>query len=368
MPMRLHVDPDSGRLVQLVDAEVRAALDRAYAEGSQIGTPLSDTGLGRPGLDDVVTFVAEALDKRSLDGAHVLEIGCGSGALLTRMVNAGATAIGVEPGGRAAEQARSNGLEVIVGLFDPGLFEGRSFDLIVHHGVLEHVADPVSFLRDQFTRLADDGIVVGAVPDCSVPMASGDLSMLVHEHLSYFSAASLRCTGALAGGRAIAERPSRSAGSTYCAWAPGGSDMTVAPDEIVARGFLEAAPRSLDAVQAFARRLANQERSLGVFVPGRFINYQALTPTLPALRYFDDDPNLRGRYYPPFDVPVESRAALLSRPVDELLVMSWTFGERLAEELRACPELAGTTVHTLAEILGTRLGSRRDDTPPQIHR
>lgn len=351
MPMRVRVDPDSGRLVQIPEADVMAGLDQAYTEGSQIGTPLSDMGLGLPALEDVVAFVAEARGGRSLAGARVLEIGCGTGALLARLVEAGATGIGVEPGGDAAERARSAGLEVIASPFHRDVFDGRTFDLIIHHGVLEHVPDPVSFLRDQLSLLADDGVVVGAVPDCAVAMSTGDLSILVHEHLSYFSAASLRCTGALAGGRAIAERPSRSAGSTYCAWVPA-DELIVTPDDVPALQFLELAPRSLEAVQAFADRLVAQGRSLGVFIPGRFINYQALTPTLPALRYFDDDPRLEGRYYPPFDVPVESRAGLLSRPVDELLVMSWTFGERIATDLRRCPELSATIIRTVADILG----------------
>lgn len=351
--MRLRTDPDSGRLVQIPDADVTARLEQAYAEGSQPGTPLSRSGLGRPGLDDVMAFVGEARGGRSLAGASVLEIGCGSGALLGRMMEEGAAGIGVEPGAPAAEAARAVGLDVIVSPFERGLFADRRFNLIVHHAVLEHVADPVSFLRDQLSLLTEDGVIVCAVPDCTVPMIIGDMSMLFHEHMSYFSAASLRRTGALAGARPIAERGSRSAGATYCAWAIGEADHAHAADDHSAAHFLQAAPQSLKAVRAFAERLVGQDRTLGIYIPARFINYQALTPTLPALRYFDDDPNLEGRYYPPFDVPVESRAGLLSRPVDELLVMSWTFGERIAHELRARPEMAATAVHTVAEILGT---------------
>jgi SAM-dependent methyltransferase len=353
MPMRVGVDRASGSLVQIPEAAVMAGLDLAYAEGSQIGTPLSSAGLGRPALDDVVAFITEARQGRSPEGARVLEIGCGTGALLARLKEAGAQALGVEPGARAAEQACAAGLEVITSPFERDAFPDGAFDLIVHHAVLEHVPEPVSFLRDQLSLLTDDGVIVCSVPDCSLPMSTGDLSMLVHEHLSYFTPESLRRTGALAGARTVAERASRSAGATYCAWAVGATDVhTAAAADHSARDFMRAGPRSLEAVHAFAERMQRQGRTLGVFCPARFINYQALTPVLPRLRYFDDDPLLEGRYYPPFDVRVEARAGLLAEPVDDVLVMSWTFGEHIARDLRSRPELAATTIHTVAELLG----------------
>jgi 2-polyprenyl-3-methyl-5-hydroxy-6-metoxy-1,4-benzoquinol methylase len=355
MPMQVTVNPASGALVQIANQDVEVALERAYTEGSQIGTPLSAAGLGRASLEDFMDFVGEATRERPLAGARVLEIGCGTGALLTRLAHAGAEVVGVEPGLQAAEHARAAGLEVIAQPFEPELFPDRRFDLIVHYGVLEHIARPVEFLRAQLLLLADNGVIVCSVPDCSLPMSKGDLSMLVHEHLSYLTAESLGGTGALAGARTIGARRSRSAGAMYCGWAPAPGDRpAILAEDRLARHFLRAAPRSLRAVQAFAERLARQERTLGIFCPARFINYQALAPVLPRLRYFDDDPLLEGRYYPPFDVRVEPRAGLLARPVDEVLVMSWTFGEQIAQDLRSRPELAATAVHTVAELLGDR--------------
>jgi SAM-dependent methyltransferase len=339
--------------VQIPDAAVMAGLGQAYAEGSQIGTPLSSAGLGRPALDDVVAFITEARRGRPPEGARVLEIGCGAGALLGRLRDAGAQAIGVEPGAQAAERARAAGLDVITTSFERDAFPHGAFDLIVHHAVLEHVPEPVSFIRDQLSLLAEDGVIVCSVPDCSLPMRAGDLSMLVHEHLSYFTPESLRRTGTLAGARTIAERASRSAGATYCAWTAGvTNDHTDGAADRSARDFLQAGPDSLRSVHAFAARIEHQGRSLGIFCPARFINYQALAPVLPRLRYFDDDPLLEGLYYPPFDVRVEPRAGLFARPVDEILVMSWTFGEHIARDLRSRPELVATAIHTVAELLG----------------
>jgi 2-polyprenyl-3-methyl-5-hydroxy-6-metoxy-1,4-benzoquinol methylase len=353
MAMQVSVNAASGALVQIANRDVEAALERAYTEGSQIGTPLSAAGLGRASLEDFMDFIGEAILEQPLLGARVLEIGCGTGALLTRLGQRGAEVVGVEPGLQAAEHARAAGAEVIAQPFQPELFPDRRFDLIVHYGVLEHIARPVEFLRGQLSLLADNGVIVCSVPDCSLPISKGDLSMLVHEHLSYFTAGSLERTGALAGARTIGARRSQSAGAMYCGWAAGPGDRpAVLAEDRWAGHFLQAAPRSLRAVQAFAERLSQQKRTLGIFCPARFINYQALAPVLPRLRYFDDDPLLEGRYYPPFDVRVEARAGLLAEPVDEVLVMSWTFGEHIARDLRSRPELAATAIHTVAELLG----------------
>jgi hypothetical protein len=101
--------------------------------------------------------------------------------------------------------------------------------------------------------------------------------------------------------------------------------------------------------------VAGAAGSLGIFCPGRFINYAALLRDgLPPHRYFDDDPRLEGRFYPPSAVPIESRAALLADPVDHVLVASWSFGRQIAESLRLQPALSAAEIVTLADLLGDR--------------
>jgi SAM-dependent methyltransferase len=351
LPMEVGVDRNTGRLVQLAGDEVLASLTRAYLDGSQIGTPLAESGLGRPALEDFLDFIAEARDG-TLEGAQVLEVGCGGGALLQGLVDAGADALGLEPGEPAASAASRAGLDVIAQPFSRELFPDRRFDLIVHHAVLEHVPDPISFLRDQLRLLNPSGLVVCSVPDCTSALRHGDLSMLVHEHLSYFTAGSLNRTGGLAGAESVAARPGRAAGSLYRAWKPAPSEAD--PGEVadgLAAEFISQAPLAVRLVAQLAERLAGERRTLGIFCPARFFNYHAVIPTTPVVRYFDDDPRLHGLFYPPIDVAVEPRSALLADPVDELLIMSWTFGRRVAAELRSRPELAGTAIVTVEELL-----------------
>ena len=47
---------------------------------------------------------------------------------------------------------------------------------------------------------------------------------------------------------------------------------------------------------------------------------------------------------------MESRASLIERPVDSLLIMSRTFGPTLAGALRSDPRLAGREIVTVGEL------------------
>ena len=128
---------------------------------------------------------------------HILEIGGGStwvGARLTELYKP-ATYVLVDPSARDS----ADGLEVIRDYFPNPRLSGRRFDLILGFSVLEHVPDPLQFLCNIREQLAEGGKVVLLYPDCEDQLRRGDLNALLHEHLSYFTEASSRCTASLAG-------------------------------------------------------------------------------------------------------------------------------------------------------------------------
>jgi SAM-dependent methyltransferase len=352
LPFSVGVDMRTGLVVQCPNQDVSVALADAYRLGSQMGTPLSTTGVGRAQLDDVCAFIDEASPHSSLEGLKVLEIGCGDGALLERLAHRGAHVVGVEPGETAAAVARGRGLEIHCEPFQAGRFEWQRFDLIVHHTVLEHIDRPLEFVADQLRLLAPGGRIICCVPDCGPAIERGDLSMLVHEHWSYFDAATLIDLGARAGARTTTWRNARTEGVIYCSWerAEEAKPAPAAPPS-----YIERARDALRAIARYAREVLSAGASLGVYCGGRFVNYQALlVDTLPAIRrarWFDDDPALHGRFYPPTAIAIEARDALLAAPVDHLLIASWTFGEALRERLAREPALRRTRMHTFLDVL-----------------
>jgi 2-polyprenyl-3-methyl-5-hydroxy-6-metoxy-1,4-benzoquinol methylase len=108
------------------------------------------------------------------NGARILDIGCGCGAN-ARAIKAqrqDVRVVGVEPSDRAVELARSTCDEVFHGTFEDwaaSAQDGLAFDAIVLSDVLEHVADPIPFLR----RVAavpslKDAIWIVSVPNYAV--------------------------------------------------------------------------------------------------------------------------------------------------------------------------------------------------------
>ena len=68
-------------------------------------------------------------------------------------------------------------------------------------------------------------------------------------------------------------------------------------------------------------------------MPLRAFPYLAqISPETP-LRFFDDDPGLRGCFYDGFDVPIENHDDLVSRPPSLVMVCSLAFGNKIAARL-----------------------------------
>jgi SAM-dependent methyltransferase len=99
----------------------------------------------------------------------LLDVGCGDGAFLARMRSRGWSVTGVDFDPAAAAAAKDRyGLEVQVGTLEEA-FAGRraSFDVVTASHVIEHVPDPVGFLKQCRSLLRPGGRVVLKTPNAS---------------------------------------------------------------------------------------------------------------------------------------------------------------------------------------------------------
>jgi SAM-dependent methyltransferase len=87
--------------------------------------------------------------------ARLLDVGCGAGANAEAIKQAFPVAqyLGIEPNARAAELAREVMDDVFLGALEQwlALAQRQPYDAVILSDVVEHVADPVAFLR-QLTR------------------------------------------------------------------------------------------------------------------------------------------------------------------------------------------------------------------------
>ena len=166
--------------------------------------------------------------------SRILEIGCGSGFMLYPLAVSGHQCVAIEPSGVFSDYVRGRGIPCFRSIEDmrAAATEDEGFDLIVHYYVMEHLADPVAFLKTQLGQLKPGGSIVFEVPN-----ANDALTMLynipayerfiwVVSHRWYFTEKSLANVITMAGGRGEVQLDQRYDLSNHLVWArdgrPGG--------------------------------------------------------------------------------------------------------------------------------------------------
>jgi len=108
--------------------------------------------------------------RRPLEGKSALDVGCGAGLLTEPLTRLGATVTGIDAAPEviavAREHAAAQGLSIDYRLGDIQKLDGK-FDLITCMEVIEHVADPATFVKALANRLAPDGLLVMSTPNAT---------------------------------------------------------------------------------------------------------------------------------------------------------------------------------------------------------
>ena len=122
-------------------------------------------------------------DIRKYGARRVLDVGGGSGHFLDLLQQElpGVEALVYEFNEEVADVARTKGLNVCHGEFPQAVYDvgGQAeFDAVCVFQVLEHVADPVTFLRDLVSLLKPDGILMLSVPDLTGPVRFHRLALM----------------------------------------------------------------------------------------------------------------------------------------------------------------------------------------------
>lgn len=106
----------------------------------------------------------------AIEGARVLDIGCGDAGVIIAFAENGARVAGIEPSGKSFQRARvraeEHGVEVDLrnGVAEDLPFPDASFDLVILDNVLEHVQDQERTLAEIRRVLRPDGLLYMVTP------------------------------------------------------------------------------------------------------------------------------------------------------------------------------------------------------------
>lgn len=182
----------------------------SYFEGGESG--YTDTSYVEQETSLRATFkcLLRNLAKRGATGGDLLEVGCGYGYLLDEARSFFQRRVGTEFSSQAADRARETGAEVFVGALEQLLPEAQ-FDCVLATQVIEHVYDPLSFLKNLVRHVKPGGHVVLATPDVGGAlrkvMGRRWPSFKAPEHVIYFDFESLESLMLKAGVENVSRMP-----------------------------------------------------------------------------------------------------------------------------------------------------------------
>jgi len=361
----------TGRIELVVDgrwgALVNAAFDpalAAYSDAYENSLHVSPT------FDAWARGLARTLAERWRDNLRcVVDVGCGGGEFLQLLREAGAgRCVGFEPGRSARlarEASQKTGVEVRSAPFPDGAGDLRPTFVTCRH-VLEHIAEPLSFLRAIRSALAPGAGLYLEVPSAAHLLEASAVWDVLYEHCWHFTERALRRLCSEAGFRVL--RSGGGFGGQYLQIEAVADEAQPAPaPEAQERAALEA---QLDALAqahgALVRRwrsdlaqLAAKRARICVWGAGTkgvmFLCAMAEEPE--AAKAIDCavdlNPKKQGRFVPRAGVEVVAPEALAQREVGLAVVMNPLY----VQEVRRRAAALGLALEVVGAAEGLEEGS-----------
>lgn len=169
---------------------------------TRMGFPTIEQRTDHDLADGRVKYWLDVVVRHGPPAGHAIEVGCAHGVLLAGLREKGYRCTGVEPDARTAEwTTRNTGITVRAGFFPDVPLD--PCDLFLAFDVIEHVPDPVAFLRGAKALLRPGGVAIIQTPierhNLDDPFADRPDFFDDLQHLYLFSEASFRRLASEAG-------------------------------------------------------------------------------------------------------------------------------------------------------------------------
>lgn len=293
-------------------------------------------------------LVARLVDTYGIRDKSVVDIGCGRGDLLDMICTYGGNrGFGFDPSFKGATDPDiSSNVTISKEFF--GREQGRALapSLVCCRHVLEHVPDPVAFLRTMREAIETEQhpVLYLEVPNGEHLLRSLSLWDYIYEHVSYFSRQSLELALQLAGFEVLAIREDfgqqflcAEVRAAAAAQPAAGAQAGNSPAWDLIAG---AAPRmnaKLSRWREWAHSLAQQQRSAAVWGAGSkgvmFLNLLNGYAAGHLAYAVDQNPNKHKQFVSGSAQQVAAPTMLIEQPVDEVVLMNEIYQQEVSEQL-----------------------------------
>ena len=288
--------------------------------------------------------LVDALVRAGVSGRRVLEAGCGNGSFLVRLCRAGGnTGVGYDPAYRGPASLSSGSIR-----FVDDYYRGQpeAPEVVISRHVIEHVADPLEFLRSLRGAMRAPARIFLETPAAEWILDRVVVQDVFYEHCCYFSAASLRFATQLAGFQV--ERITRLFGGQYLWLEAQALDGLVMPESPPAGSLVASARRFAAEAQRRVGRLEVQMREMRAPVAlwGAGAKGVTLVNLLDPAREWiagivDVNPKKQGRFVPGSGHPILAPDAIAERGIRSIVVMNPNYAGEISASAKALvPDIA----------------------------
>jgi SAM-dependent methyltransferase len=271
--------------------------------------------------------LGEFIQKFSLRGKKVLEIGCGRGEFLS-LLPPDVHAFGLEYSESAVAECVKHGLNVSRGYPAGGAggLPNAPFDAFLLLMFLEHMPEPNVALKTIYASLSDGAVGLVEVPNFDLVLRNKLFSEFIGDHLLYFTRATLQTTLQTNGFDLVECGELR--------------DAYVISAIVKKRSRLDLAHfrQYQAAIKAELAAFLNRfpEKRVAIWGAGhQALALIALTGIAGRIRYVvDSAPFKQGRFTPATHLPIMPPDALAADPVDAVIVIAGSYSDEVAGIIR----------------------------------
>lgn len=268
------------------------------------------------------------VEKYSLKGKKIVEIGCGRGEYLSIMQQLGVNAYGLEESAESVQQCVKNGLKVSKGFIQNSTYRSNDapFDAFFILNFLEHLPDPNSTIRGICNNLTDDALGLVEVPNFDMILRNKLFSEFIGDHLLYFTKETLTATLGLNGFEII---DCNEVWHDYII-----SAVVKKRGKLDISHFYKYQMQLKNEIEEYIRRF-NDEKVVIWGAGHQALAIISLINLADKVKYVVDSATFKqGKYTPATHIPIVSPEMLILDPPDAVIVMAASYSDEVARIIR----------------------------------
>ena len=146
-------------------------------------------GIFKPERDDnfIKIFLKNNKNKKK---QSIFEVGCYDGYILKKLSEKGYKVLGCDPS-KGALIGKKMGIPIRKEFFNSSLYKYEKYDFVITRHLIEHIVNPIDWLKNLLKGLKNDGKLVIETPNVDFFLKRGLPSVFSLQHLQYFTKYSL---------------------------------------------------------------------------------------------------------------------------------------------------------------------------------